>query len=112
VARRRSKADEQPRKADEQLRKADEEHLRKLRQVQRARATKAAVLGTVAVLFIVFVIQNSRRVDVEFLFWTWSVRLIWVYVAATLLGAVGGFFLGRPGKQLRLHQPKEAEENG
>ena len=97
-------------KDEDQLRKADEEHLRKLRQVQRGRATKAVVLGTVAVLFIVFVIQNSRRVDVEFLFWAWSVRLIWVYVAATLLGAVGGFFLGRPGKQLRLHEPEEPDK--
>jgi uncharacterized integral membrane protein len=95
---------------DEQLRKADEEHLRKLRQVQRGRATKAVVLGTVAVLFITFVIQNSRSVDVKFLAWTWSVRLIWVYVVASLLGAVGGFFLGRPGKQLRLHEPKEPDE--
>jgi uncharacterized integral membrane protein len=103
VARRKSKD-------EEQLRKADKEHLRKLRQVQRGRATKAVVLGAVAVLFITFVIQNSRSVDVRFLAWTWTVRLIWVYVVASLLGAVGGFFLGRPGKQLRLHEPKAPDE--
>jgi uncharacterized integral membrane protein len=102
MAGRRSKATN-----EEQLRKADKQHLRKLRQIQRGRATKAVVLGLLAVLFITVVIQNSRAVEVRFLAWTWSVRLIWVYVAATGLGAVAGFLVGRPGKQIRLHEPPE-----
>lgn len=89
------------------MRQADQQHLRKLRQIQRGRATKAVVLGLLAVLFITFVVQNSRTVEVRFLAWTWSVKLIWVFVVATGLGAVGGFLVGRPGKQIRLHEPAE-----
>jgi uncharacterized integral membrane protein len=105
TSRRRSKT-----KDDERLRKADEQHLRKLRRVQRGRATKAVVLGLLAVLFITFVIQNSRTVEVRFLAWTWSVKLIWVFVVASGLGAVAGFLIGRPGKQIRLHEPTEPAE--
>ena len=106
TSRRRSKA-----KDEERLRQADQQHLRKLRQIQRGRATKAVVLGLLAVLFITFVVQNSRTVAVRFLAWTWSVKLIWVFVVATGLGAVGGFLVGRPGKQIRLHEtPEESKE--
>jgi uncharacterized integral membrane protein len=95
---------------EERLRRADEEHLRKLRRIRRARAAKGLTLALLAVLFITFVSQNSRPVDVRFLSWTWSVGLIWVFVMAAGLGAVAGFLLGRPGKQLRLHEPPEEPE--
>lgn len=106
VATRRRRRSE-PKSEDERLRQADEEHLRKLRQIQRARATKAVVLATLAVMFMVVVIQNSKAVEVTFLAWTWSVRLIWVFVVAAAAGGVAGFLVGRPGKQIRLHETPE-----
>jgi uncharacterized integral membrane protein len=94
---------------EERLRRADEEHLRKLRRVRRSRAAKGLTLALLAVMFITFVSQNSRAVEVRFLSWTWSVGLIWVFVMAAGLGAVAGFLISRPGKQLRLHEPSPEE---
>lgn len=85
--------------------------LRQLASLRRAKVMKATVLGLIAVALIMLVIQNSTHVDVRLLFWDVSMRLIWIVVIATALGAVGGYLVGRPPKDLRLHGPRRRKED-
>ena len=54
------------------------------------------VAGIAAILLIVFALQNSDRVDVDFLFFDAQVRVVTVIVVAAFLGFVVGWFIGRP----------------
>jgi uncharacterized integral membrane protein len=90
---------------------ASELDLAKLRAVRRSRVIKAAVLTAIALIFIAFVLQNAQPVDVRLVAWTVPVGLIWVIVASALLGAVGGYLVGRPDKELRLHGPNRRDKD-
>jgi uncharacterized integral membrane protein len=90
---------------------ASQADLAKLRAVRRARLIKASILAAIAVVFITFVLQNATPVGLKVLGWTVSVRLIWVIVASMLLGAVAGYLVGRPDKQLLLHGPSRRQED-
>lgn len=91
--------------------RANEHDLEVLMEERRAKLIKAGVLGAIAVVLITFVIQNADPVGLRILVFTVSVRLIWVIVGAVALGAAGGFLLGRPGKDLRLHGPKRRKND-
>jgi uncharacterized integral membrane protein len=54
------------------------------------------VAGIAAILLVVFALQNSDRVDVDFLFFDAQVRVVTVIVVAAFLGFVVGWFVGRP----------------
>jgi uncharacterized integral membrane protein len=59
----------------------------------------AQVLAVIAViLLIVFSIANSRRVDVNFLFFTARARVVTVIVLSAILGFFIGYYVGRPGR--------------
>ena len=88
------------------LQALDQEHLRKLSEAQRSRVIKAVVLGVIAVLFIVFVLQNARPVNVKLIFGTVTVRMIWVIVASGALGALAGFLVARPDQNIHFHLPE------
>ena len=90
---------------------ASQADLAKLRAVRRARLIKASILTGIAIVFITFVLQNATPVGLKVLGWTVSVRLIWVIVVSALLGAVAGYLVGRPDKQLLLHGPSRREED-
>ncbi|MGH2724122.1 MAG: LapA family protein [Actinomycetota bacterium] len=61
------------------------------------RAIVRLVIGLfVLVVFIIFVIQNSRPVPVDFVFFNTSIRLIWVFLGCALIGAVVAWLVGRP----------------
>lgn len=51
-----------------------------------------------AVLLLIFAIQNSERVDVDFLVIDTQARVVTVIVIAALLGFVIGYLVGRPSK--------------
>ncbi len=51
--------------------------------------------GVALVLFVVFVLQNGRTVQVRFLFWDADMRLAWALLIAGLLGVVLGIVLPR-----------------
>ena len=57
-----------------------------------------------AILLIVFIIQNSKRVPIDFVFFTRQSRLIWVMLACAIIGGIVGYLVGRPGKQIRLRR--------
>jgi uncharacterized integral membrane protein len=90
---------------------ASETDLAKLQAARRARVIKAAVLTAIALIFITFVLQNAGAVGVRLLAWTVSIRLIWVIVASAVLGALGGYVVGRPDKRLLLHGPNRRDED-
>lgn len=51
-----------------------------------------AVQITALVLLIVFVFQNTNKVEIDFIFWTINTRLIWALIAAAGLGFLVGVF--------------------
>lgn len=90
---------------------ANDEDLKKLEAARRAKVIKAAIIGLVAVALITFVLQNARPVEIHLLLWTVSMRLIWVVVVAVALGAFGGYLVGKPDKNVRLHGPRRRRED-
>ena len=56
---------------------------------------KLLALALVAVVLLVFVLQNTDRADLDFLLWDGSFPLWTMIVAAAALGIVGGWIVGR-----------------
>ena len=84
------------------------------RPVEAARMDSATIVKVLvglilAILFIVFVAQNSKPVTVNFVFGDARVRLIWVFVACALIGGIVAFLLGRPGRRANRRYIKELE---
>ncbi len=90
---------------------ASQSDLAKLQAARRSRLIKAIALTAIALIFIVFILQNAKPVDMRVLGWTVSVLLIWVIVASALLGALAGYLVGRPDKRLLLHGPSRREDD-
>jgi len=66
---------------------------------RRSGISVAQVLAAIAViLLVIFAIANSRRVDVNFLFFTSRARVVTVIVLSAILGFVIGYYVGRPGR--------------
>jgi uncharacterized integral membrane protein len=100
-------AEKQPAEAHAaELQALDEEHLQKIKASQRARLIKAGILAGIGVLFIVFVLQNAKSVDVKLIFATISVPLIWVIVVPALMGAAACYVIARPEKDIHFHLPE------
>ena len=67
---------------------------------------KLVVALFLVVVFIVFIIQNSKRVPIDYVFFTRQSRLIWIMLACGIVGGVVGYLVGRPGKQVRLRRQR------
>ncbi|MGH2579738.1 MAG: lipopolysaccharide assembly protein LapA domain-containing protein [Actinomycetota bacterium] len=66
---------------------------------RRRAVSVAQVVAVIAViLLIIFAIANSRRVDVNFLFFTARARVVTVIVLSAILGFAIGYYVGRPGR--------------
>ena len=65
--------------------------------------------GILAILFGVFIAQNADTVDVQFVFFSARVRLIWVFLICAIIGAVLDRLLQRRGvlPPMRLRQRRE-----
>ena len=50
-------------------------------------------LGVVAVLLLIFVIQNDERGPIDFLFWHFHVRIWAALLMASALGFIGGYLI-------------------
>ncbi|HEX5951503.1 MAG TPA: lipopolysaccharide assembly protein LapA domain-containing protein [Actinomycetota bacterium] len=62
----------------------------------------AWILGAIGlVLLAIFAIQNSDKVDVDFLFFDAQVRVVVVILVAAVLGFVVGWAVGRPNRTER-----------
>jgi uncharacterized integral membrane protein len=59
------------------------------------------VAGVVAVLLLIFALQNSERVDVDVLFFDAQVRVVTVILVSAVLGFLVGWFVGHPSRAER-----------
>lgn len=62
-------------------------------------STKNIVIIVLAALFVLFVVQNTRIVEVQLLFWTVSMSRALMLLGTLLIGLIGGWFLGRANKK-------------
>jgi uncharacterized integral membrane protein len=100
--------------ADMQDRERNVDRSEPARPVESPRRDSATIVKVVvglilAILFIVFVAQNSKPVTVNFVFGDARVRLIWVFVACALIGGIVAFLLGRSGRRTNRRYIKELE---
>lgn len=89
----------------------DRDHLHELQRVRQRRVAKLLVALFISIVLIVFIIRNSERVPIHYVFFTANNRLIWVMLACAILGGVVGYLIGRPGKQVRLRHRKDQEQD-
>jgi uncharacterized integral membrane protein len=93
-------------------RKADQEHYRELQRARQTRVAKVLVALFLMGVLVAFIVANSQSVVVHFVFVTRRPALIWVMFACAVLGGLIGYLIGRPGKQVRLHRPKDQPKKG
>ncbi|HJR18609.1 MAG TPA: hypothetical protein VJ922_02730 [Actinomycetota bacterium] len=68
--------------------------------------------GALAILFGVFIAQNADNVQIEFVFFSARIRLIWVFLICAVFGAVLDRLLQRRGvlPSTRRRQRKETKD--
>jgi putative membrane protein len=49
---------------------------------------------TLLVIFIIFVLQNTQVVEIEFLFWKMSLSRVILLLGALFIGILAGLFFG------------------
>lgn len=75
-------------------------------------STKLIVLAAVAILLVVFVLQNTDRAQIDFLLWNGDFPLWTMIVLAAVLGLVGGWVIGRIGGAERRARDAERRRRG
>jgi uncharacterized integral membrane protein len=70
----------------------------------RDNQTRLIVSLVVALLLVIFAIQNRHKVSVEFLFLDIETRVIWVIILSGVAGAVAGWLVRRARRQRRLRR--------
>jgi len=85
--------------------------LQKLEAQRTERLVKVAQLTIIAVVFILFVLQNADPVDVNFLVFSLNIRLIWVIFGCGVLGGAAGYLIARPEKSLRELLPQKEKKS-
>jgi uncharacterized integral membrane protein len=88
----------------------DRNHLDALSRARRRRAGRLVLLLVVVLILVVFIIQNSQRVPIDFVFFDRQARLIWIMLACAVLGGIVGFLVGRPGRRFRFHSEREGKD--
>lgn len=80
------------------------------RRATRRRAVQFVSLLVLVVVLVAFVVENTQRVKIHFVFFSKDVRPIWLMLTCAILGGVVGFLVGRPGKQ--VGRPGKHESKG
>jgi uncharacterized integral membrane protein len=73
----------------------------------RENQTRLIVSVVVAVLVLIFAIQNRHKVSVEFLFLDIETRMIWVIILSAIAGAIAGWLVRRSRRRRRLERGRE-----
>jgi len=81
---------------------------RSIRRARQARVAKLLVALFITIVLIVFIVQNSTRTRIDYVFFHRNTRLIWIMLTCAVLGGIVGYLVGRPGKQVRLRRDKKA----
>jgi uncharacterized integral membrane protein len=82
---------------------------RRLDRDQRSAALKVGIGLFILIIFVLFIIQNSGRVHVDFVFFTRRIRLIWVFLACALIGSLVTWLIGRPRRRAMRRLVEELE---
>jgi uncharacterized integral membrane protein len=105
VAARRDKEDRTMRNGDDLG--PDDRHRGEWLERREGPSTKLIVLAAVVVLLVVFVVQNTDRAQIDFLFWNGEFPLWTMIVVAAVLGLIGGWVIGRIGSAERRARDAE-----
>jgi len=68
------------------------------------------VAGIAIVVLLVFALQNSERVDVDFLVFDTQARVVVVILVSALIGFVVGWLIGRPSRIQRRAMRKGQQD--
>jgi uncharacterized integral membrane protein len=68
---------------------------------RRENQTRLIVSLVVAVLLLIFALQNRHKVSVELLFLDIETRVIWVIILSGIAGAIAGWLVRRVRRQRR-----------
>lgn len=70
------------------------------------------LVGLLAMLayLIAFVVKNDDKIDVDFVFFTATVSLIWEIALMLGLGVLGGVLLSQLYRRRRSHEPGQAPD--
>jgi uncharacterized integral membrane protein len=74
---------------------------------RRTVSTGWIVAGVVALLLLVFALQNSERVDVDFIVFDAQVRVVVLILVSALLGFAIGWLLARPSRAERRQMRRD-----
>ena len=56
---------------------------------QRSRDRMKVIVGLVSLgILILFLLQNLQQVDIHFLWFDWSTRMVWALLASSVVGAL------------------------
>jgi uncharacterized integral membrane protein len=69
-------------------------------RARRERLVRVLIGVLLVVLLVVFVSTNLDRTEVQFVFFSANIALIWVMLACALIGGVVGYLIGKPGRQI------------
>lgn len=62
---------------------------------------KIVVLIILFILFIILIVQNSKPIEVNLLFWTIHMSQIIVFFLVLIIGFIGGYFVAKLEKKRR-----------
>ena len=68
-----------------------DEHERRQEPRDTGRTVKWIALAAVAVIAVVFILKNDQSVDIDYIFGTVDIPLIWGLLATLLLGFAAGW---------------------
>jgi len=85
----------------------DRDRLHQLQRHRQARVAKAILFLGILAILILFIVWNSQRVPVNYVFFKAHNRLIWVMLVCALLGGIIGFIVGRPGRTFNFRHKDE-----
>jgi uncharacterized integral membrane protein len=77
--------------------------------VEPGTAIKVGLGLFLLVIFILFVIQNSDPVRVNFVFFRSEIRLIWVFLGCAVIGGLIAWLVGRPRRRAMKRLVEELE---
>jgi uncharacterized integral membrane protein len=78
-------------------------------KVDTGTAIKVGIGLLLLVIFILFIIQNSRPVEVNFVFFRADIRLIWVFLGCAVIGGIIAWLVGRPRRRAMKRLVEELE---
>ena len=73
-------------------------------QPGRENRTRLILALAIGVVLVIFAVQNRREVRVDFLFFHWDSRVIFVIIVSALLGGLAAWLVGRHRRRARREE--------